>query len=69
MEELLGLGDAAGGERRGLGLLVDDVVGVDVGGLLLFIVQMCIRDRPSCLTHEETVPSSIVRPNWGIKTS
>ena len=40
MEELLGLGDAAGGERRGLGLLVDDVVGIDVGGLLLFIVRL-----------------------------
>ena len=26
-------------------------------------------DEYSCLTHEETVPSSIVRPNWGIKTS
>ena len=38
MEELLRLGDAPGGEGGGLGLLVDDVVGVLLGGVLLLLV-------------------------------
>ena len=37
---LLGLGDAAGGERRGLGLFVHDVVGVNVDVLFLLFVRL-----------------------------
>ena len=40
MEELLRLGDAAGGEHSGLGLLVDDIVGIDVGVLFLLVVHL-----------------------------
>ena len=36
-EELFGLGDAGGGQHGGALLLVDDVVGVDVVGLLLLV--------------------------------
>ena len=38
-EGRLGLGDAAGGERRGAGLFVDNVVGVEVLVLLFLIVD------------------------------
>ena len=40
LEILLGLGDAAGGERRGLGLFVHDVVGVNVDVLFLLFVRL-----------------------------
>ena len=40
VEELLGLGDAGGGEGGGLGLLVHDVVGVDMDVLFLLIVHL-----------------------------
>ena len=40
VEELLGLGDAPGGQRGGLGLLVHDVVRVDVGVLFLLVVHL-----------------------------
>ena len=39
VERRLGLGDAAGGERGGARLFVDDVIGVDIGGLLLLLVH------------------------------
>ena len=37
---LLGLLHAAGGERRGLGLFIDDIVGVDVDVLLFLVVAL-----------------------------
>ena len=39
-EVFLGLLHAAGGERRGLGLFVDDVVGVDVDVFLFLVVAL-----------------------------
>ena len=38
-EGRLGLGDAAGGERRGAGLFVDNVVGIEVLVFLFLIVD------------------------------
>ena len=38
------LGDAAGGERRGLGLLVDDIVRVEILALLLLLVNARVDD-------------------------
>ena len=40
MEELLGLGDAGGGQRCGFGLFVHNVVCIDVGVLFLLVIHL-----------------------------
>ena len=44
VEGALCLGDAVGGERRGLGLLVDDIVRVEILALLLLLVNARVDD-------------------------
>ena len=44
IEGALGLGDAAGGERRGLGLFIDDIVRVEILALLLFLIDGRVDD-------------------------